>query len=146
MRVAIAVVVLHAALAGASVASAKQADRVFYLTAHARQCLIASSNPIVKTFQVVPCSNAAHNLEVFAVKHGGWGSKRPSPRSAGLIARSRCLSSYRLLTGHDTPSSAGWAFFLPDEGAETARYGDKIICAFRTWPTLAPLGSGWHVR
>jgi hypothetical protein len=146
MRLSIAVVVICAALVGTSVASAKQGDRVFYLAVHPRQCLIASPDPAVKTFEVVRCSNAAHNLEVFAVKRGGWGSKPPTPRAAGLIARSRCLTSYRLLTGHGAPRTAGWAFFLPDAGAETTRYGDRIVCGFRTWPTLAPLGTGWHVR
>ena len=44
------------------------------------------------------------------------------------------------------PGGTGWNAYWPDAGAETARYGDKIICNFRAWPSLAALGSGWHVR
>jgi hypothetical protein len=147
VRASVALLVSCGALAAMGAASAGRVDqRVFYLDAHPRQCVIASSDPSAKTFRVVRCSNAAHNLEVFAVRHGGWGRKLPSLRSAGLKARSLCLGSYRLLTGHAAPRTAGWAFFLPDPGAETAKYGDRIVCGYRAWPGVAPLGRGWHVR
>jgi hypothetical protein len=145
-RAWVAVAAVSAGLLVVGVAFAKQADRVFYLSVHPRQCVIASVDPSVKTFQVVSCSNSAHNLEVYAVKRGGWGKKPPTLRSQGLIARSVCLRSYRMLTGHGPPRTAGWAFHFADPGAEAARYGDRIICSFRAWPQLAPLGRGWHVR
>jgi hypothetical protein len=144
-RVSVATAAVLAVL-GAGAASARQAARVFYLAVHPRQCVIASADPSAKSFRVVPCSDPAHNLEVFAVKHGGWGKKPVSLLRAGTVARTVCLESYRKLTGHAAPSTAGWAFFVPDPGSETKRYGDRVVCGFRAWPNLAPLGRGWHVR
>jgi hypothetical protein len=134
-----------AASVAVTVGSAAADGRVFYLGVHAPQCLIAPTDPSAKLFTAVPCANSAHNLEVYAVVRGGWG-KAATLQSEGLIARSRCLARYRGLVGHGAPSTAGWEFLFADPGAEAARYGDRIVCAFRTWPRLAPLGSGWHVH
>ncbi len=132
---------------GLGVASARPSGRVFYLAVHPRQCLIVPTSGSSKTVQTVACSDAAHNLEVFAVGHGGWGHKAPPAYpSAYAIAKSVCLSAFRRITGHVMGTREGWLASWPDPGAETARYGDKIICGFRAWPRLAALGSGWHVR
>ena len=61
-------------------------------------------------------------------------------RAVGLLVY------FQRLTGHPMTASEGWSAFWPDPGAETAKYGDKIICRFRTWPHMNALGSGWHVR
>jgi hypothetical protein len=138
--------VVFAALSMASGGRAQPAGRVFYLAVPPHKCLIASSNPSAKSFSLVGCWNPAHNLEVYAVAHGGWGKRAVSPGVAATRARAVCLTRYRKLTGHGAPRTAGWAFFFPDPGAEARRYGDRVICGFRAWPRLAPLGSGWHVR
>jgi hypothetical protein len=148
-RAASGVVVLWVVLAALSTASsgrAQPAGQVFYLAVRPHKCLIASSNPRAKSFWLVQCSNPTHNLEVFAVEHGGWGKRTVSLGTAASRARAVCLTRYRKLTGHGTPLKAGWAFFFADPGAESRRYGDRVVCGYRAWPELAPLGSGWHVR
>ena len=131
-------------------ASAAVGHNVFYLTVHPRQCLIApsaSGSSGGKIVEVVPCSNPRHTFEVYAVGHGGWGHGNPPPIKTVLATmRSVCLTAYQRLTGHVLRSPGGWDGFAPDPGAETARYGDKIICSYRTWPALRALGAGWHVR
>ena len=122
-------------------------QRVFYLTTHPRQCLIATSTS-GKSPLAVPCSNPQHTMEVYAVGHGGWGHHHPptSKTVLGGVARAICLSAFQRLTGHSLPTNSGWNAFWPDPGSETARYGDKIICSYRAWPRLVALGSGWHVH
>ena len=138
--VAVAIVALLASSAAASAG-----HRVFYLTTHPRQCLIGGADP--KWLTAVPCSNPKHNLEVYAVGHGGWGHAGPPTAQAALaVARTVCLTAYQRLTGHGLPSADGWNAFWPDPGSETAHYGDKIICSYRAWPKRKPLGAGWHVR
>jgi hypothetical protein len=130
----------------AAAASARDSGRAFYLTLHPRQCTIFT-NVGGKSIQVVPCSDPSHNAEVYAIGHGGWGHNTPPSQSRAYgIARSFCLGAFQRLTGHPLPSSRGWWAFWPDAGAETAQYGDKIICSYRAWPRLLPLGSGWHVH
>ncbi len=131
--------------ASLAVASSHLGRRVFYLTVHPRQCLLSvKTSP--KFVQVVPCSDAAHNVEVYAIEHGGWGHGTPPTPSKGYaIAHTLCLAAFQRLTGHVLPSNLGWNAFWPDPGAETARYGDKVICSLRRWPGLGPLGQGWHV-
>ena len=86
-------------------------------------------------------------MEVFAVAHGGWGHGTPPSAARGYgHARSICLTAFRRITGHAMSGTEGWQAFWPDPGAETARYGDKIICNLRAWPRWQPLGAGWHVR
>ena len=140
-------VVSCAALIGLGAASARSSGRVFYLALHPRQCLIVPRSESGKTKLVVPCSNPAHNQEVYAIRHGGWGHHRPPTAKAGYaLARSLCLTAFRQLTGRQLAAGEGWWASWPDPGAETARYGDKIICQYRAWPQLRPLGSGWHVH
>jgi hypothetical protein len=128
----------------AGAASAVASSRIFYLSPRVHQCLIGTASPRAKTVIVVPCSNPAHNLEVYAVGHGGWGHNSP-PSNAYALVRGVCLSAYQRFTGHSLPNTAGWQGYWPDPGAETTRYGDKVVCSYRTWPTFRPLGSGWHV-
>jgi len=132
-------------LAVALVASAAGAARVFYLSVRVHQCLIGAPSQNSKTFSVVPCSNAQHNLEVYAIGHGMWGRRNP-PANAYSIARATCLSAYYRITAHPLARTAGWYGFWADPGSESRKYGDKIVCSYRTWPGFAPLGSGWHVH
>jgi hypothetical protein len=127
-------------------ASGSAGHRVFYLTTHPRQCLIATKASGKRPL-VVPCSNAQHNLEVYAIGHGGWGHRHPpSSKTVRGIAQSVCVAAFQRVTGRPMRSNEGWNAFWPDPGAETARYGDKIICSYRTWPRWKALGSGWHVH
>lgn len=129
-------------------AGARSTVRVFYLAVHARQCLVVpTSGKTGKTVLVVPCTDAAHNLEVYAVGHGGWGHNPPPAQAqAYAIARSVCLAAFQRITGHPLSSREGWLASWPDPGAETARYGDRIVCGLRSWPRITPLGRGWHVH
>lgn len=111
--------------------SAAGSGRVFYLSVRLHQCLIGTTTPGAKTVIVVPCSNAAHNLEVYAVGHGGWRHANP-PSNADALARVVCLSAYQRLTGHALARTACWQGFWPDPGAETKHDGDKVVCSYRT--------------
>ncbi len=139
-------VVLAFTCAGLAGASSRSSGRVFYLSTHPRECLVSvKSSP--KWVQVVPCSNSAHNMEVYAIVHGGWGHRTPPPSTKALsIARSLCLAAFQRVTGHPLATTQGWNAFWPDPGSETARYGDKVICSLSSYPRLGPLGSGWHVH
>jgi hypothetical protein len=140
-------VVLGGAMVGIGGASADTSVRVFYLAMHPRQCLIVPRSGVGKTVLVVPCSNPAHNEEVFAIRHGGWGHRTPPSVKAGYaLVRSLCFAAFRQLTGHQLVAGQGWYASWPDPGAETARYGDKVICQYRAFPQRRPLGSGWHVH
>ena len=129
-----------------TVGSAATGHRAFYLSVHTHQCL-ARIPGAAKTVSVVPCSDPAHEMEVFAIRHGGWGHGRPpSPKRGYALARTICLSAFQRITGHVMRSGEGWQAFWPDPGAETARYGDRIVCNLRAWPSWRPLGAGWHVH
>ena len=149
-RIALFTLVVGLVIVTAAEAGVTPGRRAFYLTVRPGQCLIAGSKTGTgsdKIVLVVPCSNPEHQFEVYAVRHGGWGHGTvPSPASLKLIMRSACLGAYQQVTGHAMPASGGWDAFAPDPGAEQARYGDKIICSYVHWPTLAPFGSGRHVR
>lgn len=131
-------------LCAAAIASARGSGKVFYLSVHPHQCLITPVK--TKMVEVVACTDAAHNAEVYAVGHGGWGHAAPSYAKAYAIARSTCLSAFQRITGHPLRVPYGWTAYWPDPGSETAHYGDRIVCTLRTWPHLAALGSGWHVH
>jgi hypothetical protein len=64
------IAVLALGLLAVGGASSTTSGQVFYLAARVHQCLI-TTHPPAKTEVVVPCSNAAHNFEVYAVGHGG---------------------------------------------------------------------------
>lgn len=129
----------------AGIATSATSSQVFYLSLHPPQCLISTTIHGAKKVPVVPCSNAAHNLEVYAVAHGGWGHNNP-PADAYSLVRAVCLSAYQRLTGHPLAKTGGWVGYWPDPGTETTRYGDRVVCSYRTWPTLKPLGRGRHIR
>ena len=145
MRMLVALVLVLAAcclLSAAAIGSAGK--RVFYLTTHPRECLVSTSS---KYPLLVPCSSPRHDLEVYAVGHGGWGRHGPpSYRIALGIARSVCVSAFQRVSGRALAANEGWNASWPDPGPESARYGDKIICSYRAWPRLVALGSGWHVH
>jgi hypothetical protein len=137
---AVAIVLGTIALASASTGSV----RTFYLNARVGQCAIyRTSTP--KLLLVVPCANARHNLEVYAVTHGGWGHNAV-PANAYSQVGSVCLSAYRHVQGHAVRRPYGWQGFWADPGHEQARYADKVICGLVLYPRLGPLGRGRHVR
>jgi|SRR5450631_52698 hypothetical protein len=137
---AAAIVLAAIALASGSTSSV----RTFYLNVKVGQCALPFSS---KTITVVPCSNPRHVMEFYAVGHAGWGHQAmPPPALAYAKARVICLADIRHITHHALPKNRAWWAFWPDAGREQARYGDKLICGFRTWPKLSPLGRGWHVR
>ncbi len=109
---------------GAAVGSAVVGPRIPYLSVKPRECLIgaaATGNMGFKTVLVVPCSNPAHDFEVYAVGHGGWGRSTPPPlKTELLILSGKCLALYRRVTGHPLQRPYGWEGFAPDPGAETA--------------------------
>ena len=125
--------------------SSRSRGSVFYLNLKVHQCGIASSASS-KTVSVVPCSNARHTLEVYAIRHGGWGpGAPPSLTVQSRIVRKLCLTAFRQITHRTSAKPFGYVFFVPDAGSEQTRYGDKLICSVGYYPKLAPLGGGWHV-
>jgi hypothetical protein len=99
--------------------------------------------------QVVPCSNGAHNLEAYAVGHGGWGhGPVPVYAHAFSLARSVCVPSFQQRFGHAIGAGRtgawGWYGFWPDRGAEQAKYGDRIVCSLRRFPAFPAMGRGVH--
>src|SRR5579871_5169031 len=113
------VVVVCAAATAASVGSAATGHRAFYLAVHTDQCLVRIPGA-PKTVSVVPCSDPAHELEVFAIGHGGWGHGSPPSAARGYaLARSICLSAFQRITGHAVPRTEAWQASWPDPGAET---------------------------
>lgn len=117
------------------------AGRTFYLDLRPGQCAVYPRQG--KYLQVVPCSNGAHNLEAYAVGHGGWGhGPVPGHASALAVERSLCSSLFQRRFGHY--SSFGYYGFWPDQGKEQAKYGDKMICSVYRHPSFGPLGPGVH--
>jgi hypothetical protein len=142
MRKATLVLVLCATFS--STAAAAATGPTFYLALTPRECAIG---PIVqKKLTVVPCSDARHNLEVYAIGHGGWGHAPTSHSPALAAARQICLAAFTRITGRPLATTQGWFATWPDPGAEQAKFADKVTCMFRDYPGLRPLGSGWHVR
>ena len=135
---------------GIAVGSAAIGPRVFYLSVKPYECLLgaaATGNKGNKTVLVVPCSDPAHDFEVYGVGHGGWGHSTPPPlQTELLILRNKCWALYQRVTGHPLQRPYGWEGFVPDPGTETAAYGDKIVCSLKTYPVIKPLGAGWHLH
>ena len=119
---------------------------IFYLNLKVHRCAIATS-VASKTISVVPCSDARHDIEVYAIRHAGWGhGARPSDSVLVSTVRSLCLKAFTQITHRTRATPFGYVFFVPDPGSEQSRYGDKMICAIGYYPKLAPLGRGWHVH
>lgn len=135
-----------AMLAGLGAASSSRSrGSVFYLNLKVHQCGIAASASS-KTISVVPCSNARHTIEVYAIRHGGWGHGAPPSLTALLsTVRNLCVTAFTQITHRTSAKPFGYVFFVPDPGSEQTRYGDKLICTLGYYPKLAPLGGGWHV-
>ena len=135
-----------AMLASLSAASpSRSRGSVFYLNLKAHQCAIAASASS-KTMAVVPCSNASHTIEVYAIRHGGWGHRAPPSLMVQLkTVRNLCITAFTQITHRTSAKPFGHVFFVPDPGREQIRYGDKMICALAHYPKFAPLGGGWHV-
>ena len=134
---AVLVCAVTGSLAHANVAPKK----VFYLQLKVGQCAL---RPHSKILLVVPCSNPNHSLETYAVMHGGWGSTPPSHSALVSLATSVCRSSFQRRFGHPIRAGYGFEFFFPDPGAETRKYGDRVNCSLRTWPSYGALGAGEH--
>ena len=117
----------------------------FYLSLRPGQCALGTLASTTKTLRVVPCKNPAHNFEVFATEHGGWGHQPASGAVAGARASVVCKAAFVRRTGHPIRRPYGWWAFWPDAGAEQNRYGDKIVCGLTLFPSL-PLGAGSHIR
>ena len=144
-RLLLAVAVVSGGLAGlAAPSAARVSARVFYLDAKPGQCL---QGPVAKTLLVVPCSNPRHNLEVFAVVHGGWaGAQVPPHDTAFGIARRVCNLGFAQRFHHYIGRGYGWEAFWPDRGKEAAKYHDRIVCSLVRYPGLPPMGPGTHFR
>src|SRR5579864_7329836 len=80
------------------------ARAVFYLALAPGQCAIQTVGS--KTFLVVPCSDARHNFEVYAIGRGGWGHGA-IPAIAGPSAIVLCQAAYRRITGHLLSATSG---------------------------------------
>jgi len=102
--------------------------------------------PHSKILLVVPCSNPNHSLETYAVLHGGWGSAAPSHSALIRIATSVCRGSFQRRFGHPIRAGDGFEFFFADPGAETTKYGDRVNCGLRLWPSYGAMGAGTHTR
>jgi hypothetical protein len=134
---AVVVCVFTGPLANANVAPQK----VFYLQLKVGQCAL---RPHSKILLVVPCSNPNHFLETYAVIHGGWGSTPPAHSALVSLVTSMCRSSFQRRFRHPIRPGYGFEFYFPDPGAETRKYGDRVNCSLRTWPSYVALGPGKH--
>jgi len=134
-------------VAGANVTAV---HRIFYLKLSVGECAQApkgTGGPGHKTLLVVPCSSPVHNLETYAVLHGGWGhGTPPSHPAVDALGRSLCLNSFQRRFGHPIRRGYGYQYYFPDPGAETARYGDRFICSLGLYPSFGPMGAGTHFR
>jgi hypothetical protein len=138
--VAVAAVVV--ATAGATPLAAR---KIFYLDLRAGQC--ARGVLTQKTLLLVPCSDPLHNLEVYAVLHGGWKrGQQPSRDTVYARARTLCTSKFRNRFDHPLRAPYGWRAFWPDRGEEEAKYGDRLICGLVRYPKPTALGAGTHFR
>jgi len=131
-----------ACLAGTT-SAATASHRVFYLAMKTGDCTTQATS---KSYLVLPCANARHQFEVYAVGHGGWGKTPPSHSAAFARAQQLCTSSFQRRYGGPIGTGYGWWAFWADPGAEAATYGDRIVCALVRWPGHPPMGAGTHFR
>ena len=81
----------------------------------------------------------------FLVTKERWAIKTGADPAAPLIRLSppqptKVAKLIRLARPVELPAIA------TSRAAQTTRYGDRVVCSYRTWPSLRPLGSGRHVR
>ncbi len=138
----VAVAAVAVATAGATPLAAR---KIFYLDLKASQC--ARGVLTHKTLLLLPCSDPSHNLEVYAVLHGGWKRGQQPPRDTVYArARTLCTSKFQNRFGHPFRAPYGWRAFWPDRGKEEAKYGDRLICGLVHYPKPTALGAGTHFR
>ena len=140
--IGVAAVIAAGSAGTASAARATTPRTTFYLDLKPGQC---AKHVAPKTWVVVPCSNGSHSLEVYAVLHGGWGHAVPTPNVVSARAKALCGSKFQARYGL---LRRGWTvvFFFPDPGAETAKYGDRIVCNLATSLAFTAMGPGTHFR
>jgi hypothetical protein len=142
LAVLVAIAAVAVATAGATPISAR---KIFYLDLRSGQC--ARGVLTHKTLLLLPCSDPSHNLEVYAVLHGGWKrGHQPSRDTVYARARTLCTSKFRSRFGHPISAPYGWRAFWPDRGKEEAKYGDRLICGLVHYPKPTALGAGTHFR
>ena len=133
--------VVVCAFTGSFASATVAPKKVFYLELKVGQCAL---RPHSKILRVVPCSNPNHSLETYAALHGGWGTTLPTHAALVSIATSTCRSAYQRRFGHPIRSGYGFEFFFADPGSETKKYGDRVNCSLRLWPSYGALGAGRH--
>jgi hypothetical protein len=150
VRVAVGIVVAVVALGagaeagGATLRSTSHSRRVFYLNLKAGECARLPMKH--KHLRVVPCRNPRHQLEVFAVdQHVGWGLTEPPHRIVVRLSFTVCNNAFLQRFRRVITAPYGYIAYWPDPGAETRKYGDRMICAL-VGPGRRAMGSGTHFQ
>jgi hypothetical protein len=123
--------------------TATASHRVFYLAMRAGDC---TNKVTSKVYVVLSCANAGHQFEVYTVARGGWGKTPPSHSVAFAVAQHLCTTAFQRRYGGPIGTGYGWWAFWADPGAESAKYGDRIVCALVRWPGHPAMGRGTHFR
>ena len=98
-----------------------------------------------KHLRVVPCLNSLHQIEVFAVTHGGWGLAQPPPhRVVVQLSFTVCNNAFLRRFGRVITPPYTYVAYWPDPGAETNTFGDRMICALGLPGNHPPMGAGTH--
>jgi len=142
----VVVLVLVAVLPQLGGVSSASGAGTFYLSLRAGECAISTStngeHPLV-----VPCSDPHHNMEVYVVTRGGWGSTPPAQSIINQDARRICLSDFQHRFRGAMRTGYGYLFYFPDPGAQTQQYRDRMICSLTRWPNdHVAMGAGTHFR
>jgi hypothetical protein len=146
VRWTIAAAAVTACLTG--VAGAQASGLTFYLDLRPVRCAI-KDDP--KHFLVVPCSLVTHEIEIYAVVHGGWGHRRPSASVASELAHRRCGATFRSLYGNTIDNGYAWWASGPTV-ARRRSTATGSSAAWRDWSTLRTgrvptgMGNGTHFR
>jgi hypothetical protein len=129
---------------GATLGSSSHSRSVFYLNLKAGECARLPMKH--KHLRVVPCRNPRHQLEVFAVDHHvGWGLTEPPHRIVVRLSFTVCNNAFLQRFRRVIRPPYGYIAYWPDPGAETRKYGDRMICAL-VGPRKGPMGPGTHFR
>jgi len=148
LRVVVGVVLAVVAIgagseaSGATLGSSAHSRSVFYLDLKVGECARLPMKH--KHLRVVRCRNPRHQLEVFAVDHHvGWGLAEPPHRVVVRLSFTVCNNAFLGRFRHLIHPPYGYIAYWPDPGAETRRYGDRMICAL-VGPGKRPMGPGTH--
>jgi len=129
---------------GATLGASAHSRKVFYLNLRVGECARLPMKH--KHLRVVPCANPRHQLEVFAVdRHVGWGLSEPPHRVVVRLSFTVCNNAFLQRFNRVIHQPYGYIAYWPDPGAETRKYGDRMICAL-VGPGKGPMGSGTHFR